>query len=76
MSKKAIDEKLFRHNLVDERIREMINRGTIMIDVTGSEVGQINGLSVYLLGDIAFGKPSRITAKTFLGRSGVTEHRT
>jgi predicted ATP-dependent protease len=68
---KAIDERLFRHNLLDERIRDMINRGTIMIDAKGEVVGQVNGLSVYDLGDITFGKPSRITAKTFLGRSGV-----
>jgi len=68
---KAIDERLFRHNLLDERIRDMINRGTIMIDAEGEVVGQVNGLSVYTLGDIAFGKPSRITATTFLGRGGV-----
>ncbi len=68
---KAIDERLFRHNLLDERIRDMINRGTIMIDVKDAVVGQVNGLSVYSLGDITFGKPSRITAKTFLGRGGV-----
>jgi len=68
---KAMDERLFRHNLIDERIRDLINRGTIMIDTTGEVVGQVNGLSVYSLGDISFGKPSRITAKTFLGRGGV-----
>ncbi len=68
---KAIDERLFRHNLLDERIRDMIDRGTIMIDTEGEVVGQVNGLSVYSFGDIAFGKPSRITAKTFLGRGGV-----
>jgi len=68
---KAIDEKLFRHNLLDESIRDMIDRGTIMIDTEGEVVGQVNGLSVYSFGDIAFGKPSRITAKTFLGRGGV-----
>jgi predicted ATP-dependent protease len=68
---KAIDERLFRHNLLDERIRDMINRGIIMIDAEGEVVGQVNGLSVYTLGDITFGKPSRITAKTFLGRGGV-----
>jgi predicted ATP-dependent protease len=68
---KAINERLFRHNLVDERIRDMINRGVIMIDVSGAMVGQVNGLSVCTLGDITFGKPSRITAKTFLGRGGV-----
>jgi predicted ATP-dependent protease len=68
---KAMDERLFRHNLLDERIRDLINRGTIMIDAEGEVVGQVNGLSVYSLGDITFGKPSRITAKTFLGRGGV-----
>jgi predicted ATP-dependent protease len=68
---KALDERLFRHNMLDERIRDMITQGTIMIDVEGAVVGQVNGLSVYTLGDISFGKPSRITAKTFLGRAGV-----
>lgn len=68
---KAIQEKVFRHDLLDERIREMISRGTIMIDVEGSVGGQVNGLSVYTLGDISFARPSRITARTFLGRSGV-----
>ncbi len=69
--KRAIDERLFRHNLVQERIQEFIDRGIIMIDTGGTVVGQVNGLSVYSLGDISFGKPSRITAKTFMGRSGV-----
>lgn len=68
---KALDEKFFRHNLIDERIRDMINRGTIMIDTQDGVVGQVNGLSVYTLGDVSFGRPSRITAKTFLGRGGV-----
>jgi predicted ATP-dependent protease len=68
---KAIDERLFRHNLLDEQLRDMIDRGVIMIDAAGAVVGQVNGLSVYTLGDITFGKPSRITAKTFLGRGGV-----
>ncbi|MFC1911883.1 AAA family ATPase [Chloroflexota bacterium] len=68
---KAIEERRFRHNLPDERISEMIERGIIMIDVDGGVVGQVNGLSVYILGDITFGKPARITCKTFLGRGGV-----
>ena len=70
---KAVDEKLFRHNLIEQRVREMITRGIIMIDIEGAAVGQVNGLSVLELGDIAFGKPSRITAKTFLGRAGVID---
>jgi lon-related putative ATP-dependent protease len=68
---KAINERRYRHNLPDERLREMITRGTIMIDTEGAVVGQVNGLSVYSLGDISFGKPSRITCRTYLGRSGV-----
>ncbi len=68
---KAVEEKRFRHNLPDERLREMITRGTLMIDIEGAVAGQVNGLSVYSLGDISFGKPSRITCRTYLGRSGV-----
>ncbi len=68
---RAVEERRFRHNLPDERIKEMIDKGTIMIDVSGAVAGQINGLSVYSLGDISFGKPTRITCKTFLGRKGV-----
>ena len=68
---KAIEERRFRHNLPDERIGELIERGTIFIDTEGEVVGQVNGLAIYSLGDVTFGKPSRITCKTFLGRSGV-----
>jgi predicted ATP-dependent protease len=71
--RKAVDEKCFRSNLVEERIRELITQGTIMVDVSGSVVGQVNGLAVMDLGDIRFGKPSRITAKTFMGKSGVVD---
>ena len=68
---KAIRERRYRHDMPDEKIREMIRRGQIMIDVDGAAVGQVNGLSVYMLGDIVFGKPSRITCKTFMGQGGV-----
>lgn len=68
---RAVEERFFRHNLPDERIGEMIQRGIIMVDVGGTVIGQVNGLSIYSLGDIIFGKPSRITCKTFLGRDGV-----
>ena len=69
--RRAIEERRFRHNLTDERLREMIDEGTILIDTGGSVVGQVNGLSVYSMGDTMFGKPSRITCRTFLGRDGV-----
>ncbi|MCX5854208.1 MAG: AAA family ATPase [Deltaproteobacteria bacterium] len=68
---KAIDERITRINLLEEKIQELIENGTIMIDTVGMAVGQVNGLSVYDLGDYAFGKPSRITAETSVGRSGV-----
>ncbi|MGO8989775.1 MAG: Lon protease family protein [bacterium] len=68
---KAIDKRNYRVNLIEEKIQEMIDDGTILIDADGMEVGQVNGLSVYNLGDYMFGKPSRITAKTSLGKAGI-----
>jgi predicted ATP-dependent protease len=68
---KAIDERIYRSNLFEERLREMITEGTIMVDTRGAVVGQVNGLAVLELGDYAFGRPSRITASTFQGRAGV-----
>jgi lon-related putative ATP-dependent protease len=69
--KKAIREKEYRSNLIEERISELIEDGTIMVDVEGEVVGQVNGLSIYDLGDFTFGKPSRITVQTFMGKEGV-----
>ncbi len=68
---RAIEERFYRSSLVQERIREMIAKDVIKIEVTGAAVGQVNGLSVLQLGDIAFGQPSRITASIGLGKSGV-----
>ena len=68
---KAIDARIFRSNLVEEHIQEMIDRGTLLIDVDGAVVGQVNGLAVYQLGDYTFGKPTRITASTSMGRAGI-----
>jgi ATP-dependent Lon protease len=67
----AIQARIFRSNLTEERIQEMIDRGTLMIDVEGEVVGQVNGLAVYSLGDYMFGKPTRITASTSMGRAGL-----
>jgi lon-related putative ATP-dependent protease len=68
---KAIRERFERVSLVEDKIQEMIEEGTILIDTEGKEVGQVNGLSVYDMGQFAFGKPTRITAKTAVGRAGV-----
>ena len=67
----AIEARKFRSSMVEDHIQEMIDRGTLMIDVKGEVVGQINGLAVYSMGDYMFGKPSRITASTSMGRAGI-----
>ncbi len=68
---KAVESKIYRSNMIEEHIQEMIDRGTLMIDVDGEIVGQVNGLAIYSLGDYMFGKPSRITASTSMGRAGI-----
>ncbi len=68
---RAIAERIERHNLVESRIQEMIEKGVLLIDVTGARVGQVNGLSVYDMGSYAFGKPVRITASTAMGSQGI-----
>lgn len=68
---KAIAEKIERLNLIEDKIQEMIEEGTIMIDSKGAIIGQINGLAVYDLGEYSFGKPSRITVKTSMGKAGI-----
>jgi predicted ATP-dependent protease len=68
---RAITEKTFRLNLIEKYLQELIAEGTVLVDVDGSAVGQVNGLAVYQMGDFSFGKPSRITAKTFMGRGGI-----
>jgi len=68
---RAEDEKRFRDNLLDERLRDQIVVGNLLIDVEGEVAGQINGLAVLGLGGFSFGKPSRITAQTYMGDRGV-----
>lgn len=67
----AIRERFERVSLIEDKIQEMITEGTIMIDTDGRVVGQVNGLSVYMMGETAFGKPTRITTSTSVGRAGV-----
>ena len=68
---KAVRERIERVGLIERRIQEMIEEGTMMIDTAGAVVGQVNGLSVYDTGQFMFGKPTRITARTAMGRAGV-----
>jgi lon-related putative ATP-dependent protease len=70
---KAIEQKVYRSNLIYERIREMIERDVLKIDTKGKVIGQINGLSVIAFGDLYFGRPNRITASIAAGREGVVD---
>ncbi|HEY6943831.1 MAG TPA: AAA family ATPase [Candidatus Acidoferrum sp.] len=67
----ALFSKIERHNLIETRIREMIEEGTLLVDVSGTRVGQVNGLSVLEIGGYSFGKPVRITATAALGKTGL-----
>jgi lon-related putative ATP-dependent protease len=69
----AIEAKVYRSNLVQEKLREYIQRNVIFIATEGTAIGQINGLSVIDVGDFAFGTPSRITVAVGLGKEGVID---
>ncbi len=69
--KKAIEEKVYRSDKYERKMQEMLADGTILLDLDGAKVGQVNGLSVLNSGDYVFGRPSRITAVTYLGRRGI-----
>src|ERR1700687_3750971 len=67
----ALASKVERHNLIETRVREMIEEGTLLVDCAGERVGQVNGLSVLEIGGYSFGKPVRITASAALGKAGL-----
>jgi predicted ATP-dependent protease len=71
--KRTIETQIQRLGRIRDVVHEQIERGTILIDTTGSQVGQINGLSVSQIGQFAFGRPTRITARVRLGRGGVID---
>jgi lon-related putative ATP-dependent protease len=68
---RAAEEKLYRVNRIEERMHELYEDGTIMVDTDGAVIGQINGLSVIGLGDHTFGRPARITARVYTGQAGM-----
>lgn len=69
----AVTHKRHRSNLAEHWIQDEIKEGTLMVDLDGDVVGQVNGLSVHQLGDYAFGRPTRITARTYVGTKGVID---
>jgi len=70
---RAIDAQVYRADRLRERMQEAILRDTVLIDTDGEEVGQINGLSIIPLGDFMFGRPTRITARTRMGKGEVVD---
>lgn len=69
----AIDAEIGRLDRIRREVQEQIQRGNILIDTAGEQVGQVNGLSVIDLGNFAFGQPSRITATVRLGKGEVVD---
>lgn len=68
---RAVAQHRFRHNLSEEKIHQAYLDGTILIDVDGAVIGQVNALAVYQIGELAFGRPTRITAEVYAGEAGV-----
>jgi len=71
--RQAVEAKVYRSNLIEEKLEEMIERGTVLVDTGGEKVGQVNGLAVMGIGDYMFGKPSRITASVGVGKEGIID---
>ncbi|GKS60043.1 ATP-dependent protease [Nitrospira sp.] len=69
----AVAQKRRRSDILEHWVQDEIREGTLMVDLSGTVVGQVNGLSVHVLGDYAFGRPCRITARTFIGTKGVID---
>ncbi|MCC7367888.1 MAG: AAA family ATPase [Chloroflexi bacterium] len=70
---RAVEQRVYRSAAVQERLREMIVRGVLLVQPTGTAVGQVNGLAVMAVGDLPFGQPARITATIGLGHEGLLD---
>jgi len=68
---KAIEEKIYRSNKYEEKINEMFKEGTLILDIKGEKIGEINGLAVIGTGEYSFGKPNKITATVYSGKDGI-----
>jgi len=68
-----LEEKVFRSNMIQKKIEEMMMKNLLLIETDGEKVGQVNGLAVLGMGDYAFGRPSRITASISVGKEGIID---
>ncbi len=71
--RRAWHERIYRSNMYEEKIDELISEGTLIVQTEGEAVGQLNGISILQLGDYAFGRPSRITGKSWIGKGGIVD---
>jgi lon-related putative ATP-dependent protease len=69
----AIDARIYRVDRLREHLLEEIRRGTLLIDTSGMQIGQVNGLSVLDIGSFTFGRPTRITARARMGDRNVVD---
>ncbi len=70
---KALEERIDRIKKYDTKYLQMVKEDALLIDTDGYKKGQINGLTVITIGDYSFGKPAKITANTFMGKSGIVD---
>jgi lon-related putative ATP-dependent protease len=63
----ALERRVYRSNLIEERLRELVAEGTLFVDLEGEATGQVNGLAVARVGDYEFGHPARVTATVTAG---------
>jgi len=70
---KQLEEKVYRSNMIQKKIEEMMIKDLVLIETEGKKVGQVNGLAVMGMGDYAFGRPSRITASIAVGKEGIVD---
>jgi ATP-dependent Lon protease len=69
--RRALEQRIFRLNRIEEKIRELIRDGVLLVDVDGRKIGQLNGLAVLNIGGYEFGRPSRVTAAVSMGTHGI-----
>ena len=67
----AMEEKRVRASGYEDKVYEQVLNNTLMIETQGSQMGQINGLAVYDVGEYCFGRPLKITATTYQGKAGI-----
>jgi len=68
---KALEEKIYRSNMIQMKLQEMVKKKVLLIETDGAKVGQVNGLSVLAMGDYEFGMPTKITASIGVGKEGL-----